>query len=70
MVNLAKRLTARDWTVEPLLANGQTAMLISVVNQPWLLQEVEFAPDGRIIRLHHLLNPDKLALVTGTRRGG
>lgn len=64
MVNLAKRITALDWGLERVVANGQPAMLVTVDSAPQLLQEIEFAPDGRIIRLHHLLNPDKLALAT------
>ena len=63
MVNLARRMDAGEWDMRPLDANGQSAVLLSVDGQPVVLQEVEIAPDGRIVRIHQLLNPDKLALV-------
>lgn len=67
VTTLASRMSSGA-TLELVEVNGVPGLMLVADGAPVMVVEVEFA-DGRVVRVHAMLNPDKLELSRQTWRG-
>ena len=63
LLNLARRLPP-ETVVEQVRINGRPGILVTLGGHPLFAQSHEIV-DGRIVRIHNVVNPDKLRATAG-----
>ncbi len=58
VTNLVKRLPA-EVSVHPATVNGSPGVVGRIDGRAWLVQSIDVV-DGLIVRIHYMVNPDKL----------